>query len=116
VCSKVTGAASRTSVLNDHGKHNPVAEVADFLKPELQLLVRAKPVLKEAANGRPTLDGGPHAPAVEGRILGEAAGHGVEITAIRSLKRPTHKRHQVRGRGLLGHRPVSIPQGAGMSG
>src|SRR5205823_457 len=49
--SKVTGAASRTTVLNDHGKHNPIAEVADFLKPELQLLVRAKPVLKEAANG-----------------------------------------------------------------
>jgi hypothetical protein len=29
--SKVTGAASRTTVLNDHGKHNPIAEVADFL-------------------------------------------------------------------------------------
>ena len=38
--SKVTGAASQTTVLNDHGKHNPVAEVADFLKPDLQLLVR----------------------------------------------------------------------------
>src|SRR5450631_2807455 len=54
--SKVTGAASRTTVLNDHGKHNPIAEVADFLKPALQLLVRAKPVLKEAANGRPSLE------------------------------------------------------------
>jgi len=39
--SKVTGAAVRTTVLNDHGKHNPIAEVADFLRPELQLLVVA---------------------------------------------------------------------------
>src|SRR2546423_7211786 len=47
--SKATGAANQTTVLNDHGKHNPIAEVADFLEPDLQLLVRAKPVLKEAA-------------------------------------------------------------------
>src|SRR3954453_16478187 len=99
--SKVTGAARRTTVLNDHGKHNPIAEVADFLKPELQLLVRAEPVLKEAANGRPPVEV-PH-PPVEGRIFGEAAGHRVEITAIRSLKRPAHKLKQAGGGGLLGH-------------
>ena len=38
------------------------------------------------------------------RIFGEAAGHRVEITTIRSLKRPAHKLDQVGGRGLLGHR------------
>src|SRR5271167_126654 len=107
--SKVTGAASRATVLNDHGKHNPIAEVADFLKPELQLLVRAKPVLKEAANGRPPLEVVPQRPSVEGRIFGEAAGHRVEITAIRSLKRPAHKLDQVGGRGLLGHHAAKYP-------
>ena len=56
--SKVTGAANRTPILDDHGKHNPIAEVADFLKPELQLLVRAEPVLKEAANRRSALEDG----------------------------------------------------------
>src|SRR3954453_20731562 len=102
--SKVTGAARRTTVLNDHGKHNPIAEVADFLKPDLQLLVRAKPVLKEAANGRPPVEAVPQRPPVEGRIFGEAAGRRVEITAIRSLKRPAHKLKQVGRLGLLGHR------------
>jgi len=54
--SKVTGAANQTTVLNDHGKHKSIAEVAGFLKSDLQLLVRAKPLLKEAANGRPSLE------------------------------------------------------------
>jgi hypothetical protein len=93
--SQVTGAASQTTVLNDHGKHNPIAELADFLKPELQLLVRGKPLLKHAANGRPSLERSPNAPPVEGRIFGEAVDHRVEITTIRSLKRPAHKLAQV---------------------
>ena len=101
--SNVTGAAGRTSVLNDHGKHDPIAEVADFLKPVLQPLVRAKPALNEAANGRPPLEVVPQRPPVERGIFGEAADHRVEITAIRSLKRPAHKLNQVGGRGLLGH-------------
>ena len=102
--SKVTAAAGRTAVLIDYGEHNPIAEVADFLEPELQLLVIAKPLFDEAANGRPPLEAVPQRPPVEGRIFGEAAGHRVEITAIRSLKRPAHQLEQVRGRGLLGHR------------
>src|ERR1700730_10798229 len=91
--SKVTGAASRTSVLSDHGKHNSIAEVADFLKPDLQLLVRAKPVLKEAANGRPPLEDGPHRPPLKDGIRSEAACHAVEIPAIRSLELPAHQLH-----------------------
>ncbi len=109
--SKVTGAASRTTVLNDHGKHNPIAEVADFLKPELQLLVRAKPVLKEAANGLPPLEVVPQRPPVEGRIFGEAAGRRVEITTICSLKRPAQKLNQVGGRGLLRHQAAKYHAG-----
>jgi hypothetical protein len=102
--SNVTGAATRTSVLNDHGKHNPIAEVADFLRPELQVLVGGKPLLKEAANGRPSLEAVPQRPPLEGRIFGEAAGHRVEITTIRSVERPAHKLNQVGGLRLLGHR------------
>jgi hypothetical protein len=101
--SKVTGAANRTTVLNDHGKHNPIAEVADFLKPVLQVLVRAKPVVKEAANGRPPLEVVTQRPSVERRIFGEDAGRRVEITAIRGLKRPAQKLNRIGGRGLLGH-------------
>src|SRR5213080_1085151 len=43
--SNVTCAANQTTVLSDHGKHNSLAEVAEFLKPKLQLLERSKPVL-----------------------------------------------------------------------
>ncbi len=93
--SKVTGAASRTTVLNDHGKHNPIAEIADFLKPELQLLVRAKPILKEAANGRPALEDVPERPPLKDSIRSEAAGRRVEITTIRSLKRPAQKLNRI---------------------
>jgi hypothetical protein len=100
--SNVTGAARRTTVLNDHGKHNPIAEVADFLRPELQVLVGGKPLLKEAANGRPSLEAVPQRPPLEGRIFGEAADQRVEITTIRSLKRPAHELDQVGGSGLLG--------------
>src|SRR5439155_383958 len=107
--SKVTGAANRTPVLDDHSKHNPVAEVADLLKLEVQFLVRVKPVLKEATNRRTALEEGACRPPVKNRILSEAADHRVEITAIRSLRRPAHKLHQVGGRGFLGHRPASIP-------
>jgi hypothetical protein len=104
----MTGATGRNTLLDDHGKHNPIAEVPDFLKLVPQLLVRAKPFLNEAANGRSPLEEVPQRPPVEGRIFGEAAGHRVEITAIRSLKRPAQKLHQVGGRGLLGHRALSI--------
>ena len=112
--SKVTGAANRTTVLNDHGKHNPIAEVADFLKPDLQLVVCAEPVLKEAANGRPCLEVVPQRPPVEGRIFGEAAGRRVEITTIRRLDTAPRQLYHVGGRGLLsmkrgfGHRALRI--------
>ncbi len=109
--SKVTGAASRTTVLNDHGKHNPIAEVADFLEPELQLLVHAKPVLEEAANGRPPLEVVPQRPPVEGRIFGEAAGRRVEITTICSLKRPAHELNRIGDRGLLRHQATKYHAG-----
>ncbi len=107
--SNVTCAANRTTVLSDDGKHNSFAEVADFLKPKLQLLVRSKPVLNEAANGRPPLEVVPQRPTVQDGIRSEAARHGVEITAIPSLKLPADKLHQVGGRGLLRHHPASIP-------
>ena len=99
----MTGAARQTAVLNDHGKHNAISEVADFLKRELQLLVCGKPVLKHAANGRPPLVVVRHPPPDEGRIFGEAAGHLVEITAIRSLKRSAQKLYRIGGSGLLVH-------------
>ena len=102
--SKVTGAANRTPILDDHGEHNPIAEVADFLKPDHQLLVRAEPVLKEVANRRPALEDVSQSPAFEDRIRREACYHRVEITTIRSLDGPLQKLHQVGGRGLIRHR------------
>jgi len=105
----VTGAAGRTTVLNDDGEHNPIAEVADFLEPILQLLVRAQPFLNEAANGRPPLEAVDPRPPVEGRIFGEAADHRVEITAIQSLESPAQKLNQVGGRRLLGHHAAKYP-------
>jgi hypothetical protein len=46
-------------------------------------------------------------------IFGDAAHHPVEITAIQSLKLLAHKLNQVDARGLLRHRPPSIPPPAG---
>ena len=34
-------------VLADNGKHNPIAEVTDFLKLEVQLLVEPEPLIEE---------------------------------------------------------------------
>ncbi len=91
----MSGAANRTTVLSDHGKHDSIAEVTGFLKLELQFLVRAKPVLKEAANGRPPLEAVPRHPPIQDRTRSEVARHAVEITAIRSLKLPADKLQRV---------------------
>ena len=96
--SNVTGTASGTTVLNDHREHNSIAEVADFLKPIHQPLVRAKPAFNKAANGLPPLEALPHQPSVEARIFGKAADYLVNVKAIHSLKRTAHAPNQVRGR------------------
>ena len=79
--SKLTGAANRTPILDDHGEHNPVAEVADFLKPDHQLLVRAEPVLKEVANRRSALED-----VSKARPSKTASGAKLVITASRSRR------------------------------
>ena len=106
--SNMAVAASRTPVLNHHCKHNPTAEVTDLLELEVQFLVGPEPVLKEATDRRSTLD--ELRPPVQDRIFGDAAHHPVEITAIQSLKLLAHKLNRVGRRGLLRHRPRSIPQ------
>ena len=105
----VTGTTGRNALLDDHSEHNPVAEVADILELELQLLVRAEPVLKETAESRSPLEGAPYSPRVKDRIGSEEAHRRIQVTPIRRLEGAAHKLYRVAGRGLLGHRPPSIP-------
>src|SRR5262249_30985377 len=98
----------QTPVLNHHCKHNPSAEVTDFLKLEVQLLVGAPPLLNEVTYRRSTLLEA--RPPVQDPIFGDAAHHPVEITAIQSVNLLTHKLDRLGRRGLGGHRASSIPR------
>ena len=73
----VTGDVSRPSFLDDHSKHNSVAEFVDLLKLELQLLIHAEPALNEATDRRSTLEVVSKRPPVKDRIWGEEPHHGV---------------------------------------
>jgi hypothetical protein len=109
----VTGGASRPSLLEDHSKHNSVAEVVDLLKLELQFLIHAEPALNEGTNRGLAFEDVPQRPPLKDRIHSKAAHHRIDITAIPSLKLPAHKLNQVGGRGLLGHRPPSMSRDKG---
>ena len=110
--SKVTGAASRTTVLNDHGKYNPIAEVADSPQARTPTPRRRQTSPQGSYEWPPVPRMVPQRPPVEGRIFGEAAGHRVEIATIRRLERPAHKLHQVGGRGLLRQHAAKYPRTA----
>jgi hypothetical protein len=81
----VTGGAGRPSLLEDHSKHNSVAEVVDLLELELQFLIHAEPALNEGANRRLAFQDVPQRPPLEDRIRSKGAHHRVDITAIPSL-------------------------------
>ncbi len=100
----VTGDANRPSLLEDHSKHNSVAEVVGLLKLVLQFLIHAEPALNEGTNRRLAFEDVPQRPPLKDRIHSKAAHHRSDITSIRSLTLPAHTLHQVGGRGLLGHR------------
>ena len=108
----VTGDVSRPSFLDDHSKHNSVAEFVDLLKLELQLLIHAEPALNEATDRRSTLVVISQCPPVKDGIHSKGAHHGIEVAAIRSLELPADKLNRVGRRGLLRHRPPSIPETA----
>src|SRR5207302_11005509 len=78
----VTGATNRNARLDDHSKHNPVAEVADILNLELQFLVSAEPVLEEAANRRSPREGCPSRPSLKDRIRSVEAHQRVQVVPI----------------------------------
>ena len=69
--SKATGATNQTTVLNDHGEHNPIPEVTYLLELVVQFLVGPEPLVKEATDRRSTLDEA-RAP-VQDPIFGDAA-------------------------------------------
>src|SRR5688572_27371667 len=107
----VTGATGRNTLLDDHGEHNPTAEVADVLKLELQFLVRAEPVLEEAANRHAPLEGIPCAhPPLKDCIGSVEADHRVQVAPVCGLEGNAREFNKVGGRGLLGHDSVSIAQ------
>ena len=107
--SNTTGATDQTPDLRHHRKYNPTAEVTDLLKLVVQFLVGPEPFGNEATYRRSTLKDF-RAPNHD-RILGDAAHHPVEITAIQCLELHAHKLDRVGCRGLLGHLPASIPDG-----
>src|ERR1700726_2634217 len=58
----VTGDTSRPGLLEDHSKHNSVAEVVDLLKLELQFGIHAEPAVKEGTNRLLAFIDVPHPP------------------------------------------------------
>src|SRR5207248_6368403 len=99
----------RTSVLADHGEHHAATEVEDLLDLELQVFEHTEPLRDTLANRRaPRERIAPH-PAFPDRIRGEEADHRVKVPAIGSLQHLARTLDQVGGRGLLRHRPLSIP-------
>src|SRR5438067_13077324 len=95
----VTGDASRPSLLEDHSKHNSVAEVVDLLKLELQFLIQAEPALNEGTNCRLAFEDVAQRPPLKDRIHSKADHHSIDITAIPRLILParTHQLGGVRG-------------------
>jgi hypothetical protein len=53
--SNVTGAADKTRVLDTHGEHNALAELADLTKLKAQPLVGVEPALNESPDRRAPL-------------------------------------------------------------
>jgi hypothetical protein len=89
---------------------DPVAEVEGFLHLDLELLVRADPVLTMGANCRQGLVGTkPYGRVVPYGVGTKDAYGPVQVTAIHSFNVPAHKLDEVGGCGLFSHRSVSIP-------
>ena len=91
----MTGDVSRPSFLDDHSKHNSVAEFVDLLKLERQFLIHAEPALNEATDRRSTLEVVSQRPPVKDRIGSKAAHHRINVTAVSSLKLLAHKLNRV---------------------
>src|SRR5437763_1514826 len=107
----LTAAPDRTGFLGHDGKADPVAEVKLLLRLDLELLVAGVPVFPKAADRNVTLEGAQsaqprHVPDGIGRV---AAQYHVKVPAISSGEQAPPKLDQIGGRGLLGHRPSSIP-------
>src|SRR5205823_13565853 len=75
-----------------------------------KLLVRLEPVFEERTNRRHALDARQLTMRqVQYCIGGKEAQQSIKVTPVRSFIRTAHKLNQIGGRGLLRHRPASIP-------
>src|ERR1700680_670557 len=90
------------------GEHDIAAEVSAPLNVNLQTLKLAVERLNEVADCRNALErlDPIHIPH---RIRGKEPQGCVEISATESLEAGAHTLSQLGGRGLLRHRPLSIP-------
>ena len=94
----------------DSREHHAVAEIDDIQNIQMQISPRPKPVLDPASDGSHALEGPqPLVRKVPDRVGCMEAHDRVNVMTIPGVKRLSHKLHQVGGRGLLRHRPASIP-------
>src|SRR4029077_19237336 len=85
-----------------------VAKVESLLWLELKLLIRGGHVFPEATDRRLALERHPRCAPFPDGVGGVEAHHRVKVKATSSLVETPHKLNRVGGRGLVGHRPVSI--------
>jgi hypothetical protein len=106
--------ADRATLLVDDRKHDPAVEDDELFDFEAKLGEGAEPLVQGATNCRSAFVKLPGPPLVD-RIGSEETYCRVDVTLIHSLEGKARKLSQVGGRGLLRHRPPSIPQPMGCS-
>jgi hypothetical protein len=95
--------------LGDHGEAHSVTEVKYLLHLLLPTWECGGPLFIEAAYSKMTLKGGTYLQNVRDGIGGVGALYSIEVPCMHSVNDALHRLHQVEGRGLLGHPPLSIP-------
>ena len=104
----VSATPNEAALLDDHDKHDPVAQVENLLWLDPELLISAVKSSKKPRIAADSLEAGTHPHRLQDCVGRVEAHRRVKVTTIRSLKRFPRKLHQVGGRGLLSHRPPSI--------
>src|SRR5271157_3422244 len=108
--SNVTLAACRAALLDEDAERDAAAEVENLLYVDLELLVRADPVLQEATDRGHALQANAQRHHLPHGIGSVEARHRVKVGQVpQSLKPFAPSLYQVGGRGLFGHDPPSIP-------
>jgi hypothetical protein len=111
------GATFKSTVLADHNEDYAVDKDGNLLHLEDKIVERGEPVHDVPASGRLALEDTESARRKVVHDIGSGESHyRVDVAPVGGLDRKAPKLDQVGGRGLLRHRPPSIPQAVKPSG